>query len=263
MSENTFLSEVTHLSWRGGIVLALLIAAIFFSRRIKTFPRDLIFTISALLSSLFGIVTSTQLYKAGVNQTILTVLGLWVIAKAMQKQRLLPFSRVYPKWAQTSNASPVKWKKCVILLLLLGAISAIFAGMAIGSAFFSVGLLLLLLRPFPLRKSFAEEFPLPFLLETFSAYIFFFAIQSSGLSQWVASSLQGWGLPALLLLFFSFAQLASHGMPRPLAFAIPFSVALALFTERPVPLFLSGITMALAAAVPLFRISKSADRTCN
>jgi hypothetical protein len=233
---------MAHLCWQGGVVVGLLLMGILFTPLIKKYPRDLIFTTSALLTPLFGIVPSGELYTAGVNQVTLTILGLWAMGTAMRQQGLFHSVAIHS----------VKWKKHVILLVFLGTIFGILAGAAIGSAFFFAGLLLLLIRPFPLKKSFREEFPLPLLLEIFGAYVFFFAMQNSGLSAWAASFVDGMSPLVILPLFFFCALLASHVMPCPLAFAVLFSVALTLFPGQPDALFLAGANIALAAAVPLF-----------
>ncbi|MGC1879059.1 MAG: hypothetical protein WA678_06765 [Rhabdochlamydiaceae bacterium] len=177
----THLFDVAHLSWQGGVVLGLLFLGVFLSRFIPSIPRDLTLVTAALLTPLFGIVSSTQLYEAGVNQVVLTVLGLWIMGKAVQERG---------------------WKMYIALLLFFGALIASFFGTAIGTAFFLAASLLLLVRPFPLKKTFRDQFPLPLFLEIFSAYIFFFAAQESGLIAWAVSSVQGWSPFILLCLFF-------------------------------------------------------------
>ncbi len=186
---------LTHLSWQGGVVLGLLFLSIFLAQVIKSFPRDLTFTIVALLTPLFGVVSSKELCNAGVNQVILTVLGLWMMGKACEHQGLFHLlktclHRYFPTWT-ASNSTPmrVKWKTWVTPSLFLGAIAATFFAVPVGTAFFAAGLLLLLFHPFPIRKAFREEFPLPLLLWIFSASIFFTAMQNSGLSSWIASLL--------------------------------------------------------------------------
>ncbi len=149
---------------------------------IKSLPRDLIFAIAALTCSFFGIISSTEIYKAMVNIPILTIIGLWTIGKV---------TKTYPK-----------------------------------------------------------EFPLPLLLEIFSAWIFFFAMQNSGLASRAASWIQAWPPFLLFLGFFLVAQTLAHFMPRPVAFAVLFSIALVLFTG--ISLLLIGANIALAAAFPLF-----------
>src|SRR6267154_2623496 len=305
--DNTLLSA--HLSWQGGIVLGLLFLSILFSHLIKAFPKDLIFTFAALSNPFFGIVSSRELYQAGVNQAILAVVGLCIIGKAFEQQGLfypaisglLPIKKesllrrtvflvqvafcgaflnhhYFPKAALQlmtlrfekektdssilgfpftylflvgglataigtpvnmmflslySNAVPEAISHFFAFLPLaifffLAAIAATFFAVAIGTAFFIAGLLLLLLLPFSIKKAFCEEFPLPLLLEIFSAAIFFFAMRNSGLSQWAASLIHGTQPFILLTLCFFTAQIAAHFMPRPVAFAVLFSIAFSL-----------------------------------
>ena len=73
-------------------------------------------------------------------------------------------------------------------------------------------------------KTWSEKSPLPLLIEIFTAYLFYFAIKSTALGSWTAALLQN--LPqwsALALLFLS-AQAFSFLVPRPIAFAILFSL---------------------------------------
>ena len=144
--------------------------------------KDLIFVIIALMTSFFGIISSTEIYKAIINIPILVVVGLWLLGK--------------------------------------------------------------------ITKTFNKEFPLPLLLEIFSAWIFFFAMQNSGLASWSASLIQAWPPFLFFLVFFLIAQTFAHFMPRPVAFAVLFSIAFTLFTG--VPLLLIGANIAVAAAFPLF-----------
>jgi hypothetical protein len=363
-------------------VLGLLFLSILFSHLIKAFPKDLIFTFAALSNPFFGIVSSRELYQAGVNQAILAVVGLWIIGKAFEQQGLfypaisglLPIKKesllrhtvflvqvafcgaflnhhYFPKAALQlmtlrfekektdssilgfpftylflvgglataigtpvnmmflslySNAVPeaishffaflplailpillsllllvalhkifpkrlevkpcavifpepirVKCKGYVALFFFLAAIAATFFAVAIGTAFFIAGLLLLLLLPFSIKKAFCEEFPLPLLLEIFSAAIFFFAMRNSGLSQWAASLIHGTQPFILLTLCFFTAQIAAHFMPRPVAFAVLFSIAFSLFAKQPTQLFLIGANIAFATAVPVFGVLKT------
>ena len=430
----TPLYEKISLNWQGGVVLALLLLPILLTKLLKKIPRDLLFTISALLSSLAGIISSAQLYQSAANQAIFTILGLWLLGKAMQQQgifhscvplftpvkkegifsRILfflqaiifgaflqhryfslttlrslsrnaerrkgdlsiygfpfaylfligglataigtptnilfltlyshsmgdilsnlfaflpfaalpilfslllflivkkkfrkPFSQfidaatcaVVPpdslliskaqsltavrKGRSISKKDPLqsgdlilftrpparlpfsqialfidavptsvkRWKKALVVLFFFGAILSTLAGIPIGTAFFAAGFILLFIRPFPLRKSFLEEFPLPLFLEIFSAYVYFFAIRSSGLNAWIASLISFRAPFFLLSLFFIVAQLASHFMPRPIVFASLFSIALAIFSDYPNQLLLISINIAFASAVPLF-----------
>ncbi len=425
--ENALL--VTHLSWQGGAVLGLLFLSIFLAQLIKSFPKDLIFTFAALLTPLFGAVSSKELFHAGVSQAILAVLGLWMIGKACEQQGLfhsivpwlmqvkqdnllsrimfllqtaligaffhhryfskatlrllaqrfekadssilgfpfaylllaggfataigtpsniiflslysiavpeavshffaflplavLPilltlltvtifhkvFRTIFPHFLETHNCavippdslligkttdlpvfregwslsgktklasgdlilfdkgpihhlsqliafSPtiirVKWKAWVALFLFLAAIAATYFAVAIGTAFFVAGLVLLLFHPFSIKKTFRDKFPLPLLLEIFSATIFFVAMRNSGLSQWIASFVN-WGCPFLFFLFFFFcSQIAAHFMTRLLALAALFSIAFFLFSGHPAHLLIAGANIAFASAVPLF-----------
>lgn len=194
--DNSLLSA--HLSWQGGIVLGLLFSSILLSRITKAFPEDLIFTFAALFHAFFGIVSSTELYQASVNQFILAVLGLWIIGKAFD-----------------------------------------------------------LLRPFSLKKTFREQFPLPLLLEIFSAAIFFFAMRNSGLSQWCASSIYGASPFIFLPLFFFIGHIAAHFMPRPIAFAMLFSIAFSLCATQSTQLFCLGTNIGIATAAPLLSAAKT------
>jgi hypothetical protein len=422
---------VTHLSWQGGIVLGLLFLSVFLAQFIESFPKDLIFTFAALLSPLFGIVSSKELYHASVNQAILAVLGLWVIGKASAQQGLfhtiipwlvqvkkenllsriifflqtaffgaflhhryfpliilrwmaqrfeksdssvlgfpfaylfliggfatvigtssnmiflslysiaipevisqffaflplaiLPillallllvifhkaFRKIFPQFLEAPTCAVIppdslligkkterltvlregkllsdspklasgdlvlfgkgpvnplfsqlivfnstlirtRWKAWVTLFLFLAAIISTFFTVAIGTAFFVAGLLLLLFHPFSMKKTFREEFPLPLLLEIFSASIFFFAMRNSGLSGWVATFIDGKPPVIFLTLFFFLAQIAAHFMPRPLAFAVIFSVAFSLLSGQPAQLLIAGANIAFASAIPLF-----------
>lgn len=434
MELQPLLSTESYLSWQGTALLILIFLPIFIARFISTIPRDLLFTIAALLSGLTGIVPSAHLYHAAFNQAIITVFGVWLIGKAMQQQGLFhactafllsvkkegylgrfiffcqtlllgaflqhryfplsilrtclriaekqrgdlsiygfpfaylfligglataigtptnilfislyslstgnvltdffiflplsippvfvsaiallilkkqfhkPFSwfietaacavvppdslfigREVPDiivregrpmakkiplqsgdliiFNKTPQRSPLSqyaffnhipqsaarvWKKIIVILSFIGAIISTFAGIPIGMAFFVAGLIALCIRSFPIRKTFQEDFPLPSLLEIFSAYLFFLAMQNSGLNVWLASFFSI-NTPFLLsTLFFVLAQIASHFMPRPIAFSILFSIAAVLFSAHPAQLMLMGINIAFAAALPLF-----------
>jgi hypothetical protein len=143
----------------------------------------------------------------------------------------------------------VTWKGWVALFLFASAICATFFGVGVGTAFFVAGLLSMLVRPFPMRQTFLEKFPLPTLLEIFGAIIFFYALQNSGVSAWAATWVHGW--PSQIG-FFLCAQIAACLMPRPLAFAILFSVAQVAFDSS--QLFLAGAVIAFGAAIPFFSI---------
>jgi hypothetical protein len=97
---------------------------------------------------------------------------------------------------------------------------------------------------FPHWKTFREEFPLPFLLEIFSAYLFFFAIKNSGLAELF---LQGSSPFILLALSFLAAQFFSFFMPLPVVFALLFS----FFSDTPL-FFAAGATIALSLVLNLF-----------
>ena len=305
--DNKFLFQVAHLSWQGGAILGLLFLGVFLSqlaerRIIKFLPRDLIFTVLGLLCPLLGIVSSKELYKAGVNQAILFALGLWILEKAnfsipllkqLRSQADIPnkegiaklqFGAKSALFAQDSDSAQIaysqsslsigaenkpvqkssnlaskvsfatpskKWRGPLVFLLFLGAVIVVCAKMPIGTTFFCMGLVILSVRPFSLKKAFCEEFPLPLLLEIFSAYIFLFATQNSGISQWVASLVKGWSTPILLFLFFVSAQALSYFIPRFLTFLMLFSVVLALFSI-PVQVFLFGVCIAIATAISIF-----------
>jgi hypothetical protein len=420
---------VTHLSWQGGAVLGLFVLSTILAQLTKSFPKDLIFTFAALLNPLFGIVSSKELYQAGVNQAILATLGLWMIGKACEQQGLfhwiasgftqvkkedvlnriifflqtavvgaclhhryfskatlrllarrfektdssvlgfpfaylllvsgfataigtssnmiflslysiavpeaisqvfafLPlaippifltlltltifhtaFRKIFPHFLEApscaiippdslligrttklsifrEDGSPsgktklksgdlillnkgtvhplsqfivfsptmirVKWKTWAVLFLFFAAIAGTFFAVAIGTAFFVAGLLSLFFHPFSIKKVFRDEFPLPLLLEIFSAAIFFAAMRNSGLSQWTASYIL-WECPFLfLILFFFCSQIATHFMPRQLAFAALFSIASILFSSHADHLLIVGAHIAFASAVPLF-----------
>lgn len=434
MEIETLLAIKSVLSWKGIVVLVLILLPVFLSHFLKAIPRDLMFTIAALISALTGIVPSEQLFHAVANQAIMAVFGLWLVGKAMHQQGLFhhyvsfllpvkkewrlsrliffcqtlifgaflqhryfplamlrPLSRDAEKeggdlsvygfpfgylfligglataignpanillltlfsisngniltdffafaplallpilfsviilhivkkmfrkpYSQFLNAAacavvpsdslligkepidtvlregkPITkmttlqsgdlilftktpprapfshyalfnhthfgatrlWKKIIIVLCFLGAIGSTLVDIPIGSAFFVAGLILLCIHSFPIRKTFQEEFPLPPLLEIFSAYIFFIAMQNSGLSNWLASLISVRSPSLILTLFFFITQLLSHLMPRPVAFSIPFSIALTLFSNHPAQLLLIGINIAFAAALPLF-----------
>jgi hypothetical protein len=419
------------MNWQSAMVLLLLIIPVFFSLFTRLIPRDLCFTIAALLSALGGIVSSSQLYQALANQTIFAVLGLWLMGKSMQQQgifqRLVPYlsfvkkerplgylrfflrvivlgaffhhryaplsmlrplvreaekkrgdlkifgfpfaylfligglataigvptnllflflspiwiekglfsffiflpfavmpiflsclflfffrNRFHKPFAQfidatacalvppdslwigkkqsatvvrngktIARATPlqsgdlllwaktkppfsqlalfihaplpsVQFKQILVGFLFLGAIIASLVGMKLGTAFLLAGLICLALRTFPIKITFSEEFPFPALLEIFSAYVFFFAMQRSGLDAWFAGVLAFLSPYVLLPLFFVLAQVFAHFMPRPVAFSILFSIMLNIVNGYPTQLVLAGITIAFGTAVPLF-----------
>lgn len=289
------LSSTARLSWQAASVLGLLFSGIFFSQAkipyFKSLPRDLIFVIAGLLSSLLGIVPSTQIYQASANQSIFAVLGLWVLKEASEQHLFSFLPKMNQKWTfgpkrepsrinfldhfrDTSRRIPIgrrKWKACAILLFFLAAIVVIFMKAPIGTSFFCAGLCTLLIHPFSLKKTFREGFPLPFFLEIFGAYLFFFAIQNSGLSQWAASFIQGWPLLVLIPLFFSLALILSAIVPGPLAFAVFFSTASALFSQSQSQCLLLGGAIAFAVVILSFRklipigkkAMKPSDRVCS
>src|SRR5689334_12808346 len=74
------------MHWQEVAVASLLVLSILCSKLFRAFPRDLIFAIAALSTSLLGIVSSKQIFAAAVSQAILAVFGLWLLAKAMQYQ---------------------------------------------------------------------------------------------------------------------------------------------------------------------------------
>jgi hypothetical protein len=82
-----------------------------------------------------------------------------------------------------------------------------------------------------------KKFPLPLLLEIFSAYLFYFAIKNTALDSWIAPFLQNLPQWSVLTLLFLAAQALAFLMPRPVAFAILFSIG--------VPL-LGAVTIALS-----------------
>jgi hypothetical protein len=77
------------------------------------------------------------------------------------------------------------------------------------------------------------------------------------LSKWSASLIQGVSPFIFLTLCFFIAQIAAHFMPRPLAFAVLFSIAFSLFERQQAQLFLTGANLAFASAVPLFGTPKT------
>ncbi|MBS0603409.1 MAG: hypothetical protein JSS60_00055 [Verrucomicrobia bacterium] len=434
MPDAPLLPELTQLSWQGTAVIGLLFLSVLLSKILKLLPRDLIFTVAALLTALFGIVTSNQVYFSAVSQAVFAVLGLWLLGKGMQHQgffhtlatlfspnkkgktfsrvlfylqtafcgaffhhRYFPLTVLRPllrraergRWSLEGIGAPfgyllvigglataigtpanillldlysstvagvlsdiffvlplsilpilfsvsffllfqkrfrrpfpqvleapscgailpdslaigkatdfpvlrdgkllaastplesgdllllykeppastfsllalfdppsfarhVRWKRIAAPVLFLAAVLSTFAGAPVGTAFLCSGLLALLLRIFPVKKSFREEFPLPALLEIFSAHLFFFAMLSSGLNVSLAS-LASCKCPYLLLtLFFISSQAAVHFIPRAIALATLFSIALALFNGHPDQILFSGTVIAFAAAAPLF-----------
>ncbi len=422
------------LNWQGAVVLLLLFLAVVLSKLWRKVPRDLLFTVAALLTALIGVVSSAQIFQSVVNQAIFAILGLWLFGKAMQQQgvfqtcrgflkpvgkdnwlrrilflchavlvgaflnhryfllstlrhtvrhaekekgelnlygfplaylllvgglataigtptnllllslysalspeiitdifaffpiALLPilvslivlclfrkeFRKIFSQFIDAGNCAVVppdallldpaqpltvvregksvsrtlplqsgdlivfnklptyvpfsqialfsnspyakaRWlKNLLIILLFLGALVATVSGVPVGTAFLCGGILVLLLHSFPVRKTFQEEFPLPFLLEIFSAYIFFFALQNSNVSQWLASFVTFQSPVLSLTLFFILAQVLAHFMPRPLAFSALFSMALVLFQAQPEHLLLISVNIAFATAIPLF-----------
>jgi hypothetical protein len=215
------------MPWAGGAVLALLFLSAIASKLVKSHPRDLIFAIASLLTPLFGIVPSEQICQAFTNQAMLAVIGFWIFTKSLRE------------------FSP--WKTFAAVALFLASLAAFSAGIAIGVSFFCAGLLLLFIRPFPIGKTFREEFPLPLLLEIFSAYLFFFAIKNSGLAGLSALFLQGSSPWILLALSILAAQIFSFFMPLPVVFAVLFS----FFSDSSLS-FVAGATIALSLLLNLF-----------
>ncbi len=257
--------DVAPLSWQGGAVIGLLFASIFLSKRIKAIPRDLIFTIAGLLTAMIGIVGSAQIYQAAVNQATMAALGIWLLGQAMRQQQLLVFvtHTALPLLYSAIGFSPVQrvehirtypilWKKIALAILLFAALFSIFIGLPIGTALFCTGIATLAIRAFPIKQTFLEEFPLPVLLEFFSAYLFYFAIANSGLDDCLATLIPSKSLYFALPLFFILAQVISRFTPRAVAFAVLFSVALSLFNGHPRQILAAGIVIALSTALPLF-----------
>ncbi len=75
-------------SWQEGILLVLLLGAIVGSFYPRFLPRDLCYFIAAVLTAVAGIVPAKVLFFSIANPAILTVVGLWVLAKAMEKTGL-------------------------------------------------------------------------------------------------------------------------------------------------------------------------------
>ncbi len=96
-------------------------------------------------------------------------------------------------------------------------------------------------------KTFRGEFPLPLLLEIFSAYLFFFAIKNSGLAGLSSLFLQGYSPLILLTLCFLAPQIFSFFMPLPVVFAVLFS-----FFSGTTLFFAAGATIALSLVLNLF-----------
>ena len=98
----------------------------------------------------------------------------------------IPFSQI-ALFSGATLIAMAHWKKIIVILLFFGSIVSVLTGVPIGTAFLSAGVILLLIRPFALKKALRDEFPLSPLLEIFSAYLFFLSMQSSGLHTWIAS----------------------------------------------------------------------------
>lgn len=157
--------------FQGALVLGLLILAILFSRN-TYHPRDLIFAIAGLMTSLFGIVPSPQISQALFNPFTWIILGWWVLKKLQRRPTL---------------------------------------------------------------------FPLPLLLDIFSAYLFYFAMQNSGLAALLEPFFITWPTFLLCVLFFLFAQMLARWTAFPLSFALLFSI----IPHSPI---LLGISIALGAS---------------
>ncbi len=83
-----------------------------------------------------------------------------------------------------------------------------------------------------------KKFPLPLFLEIFSAYLFYFAIKNTALDSWIAPLLQNLPQWSVLTLLFLSAQALSFLMPRPIAFAISFSIGVPLLAAATIALSL-------------------------
>ncbi len=87
-------------------------------------------------------------------------------------------------------------------------------------------------------KTWFQKFPLPLLLEIFSAYLFYFAIKNTALDSSAAAPLQNLPEWSLFGLLFLAAQALSFLMPRPIAFAILFSIGVSLLAAATIALSL-------------------------
>ncbi len=195
---------------------------------------------------------------------MMTLLGIWLLGRAMHQQRVFPFfsRKVLPlpfsaigfdnAYRNCSELQATLWKKIVIAALLFAAIFSAIAGLPIGTAFFCAGIATLAIRAFPIKRTFLEEFPLPILLEFFSAYLFYFALSQSGLSAGLANLIPSLSLYFALPLFFVLAQFISYFMPRSVAFAVLFSIASSHFSGHSGEVLVTGIAIALSTALPLF-----------
>ncbi len=269
------------MSWQGVAVTGLLVSSVLFSKFTKKFPRDLIFTIAALLTAVAGIISSKQIYQSLTSQAILTAIGFWIIGRAVGTPRtffshqlpvncillaslffsklpvalvLLLFSLFLLREGQFFRFPQlIVWKRVFVLLFYFAAVLMIIAGFPIGTIFFWAAMVILLMRPFPVVDVVCKEFPLPRFLELFSATLFFFAINSSRLNHFAAGFVPAsWPFAFTLTLFALAAQGISFLMPRPVAFAALFSVVLSLFSGHPNQIVISGIVLGFSTAFPFF-----------
>ena len=100
-------------------------------------------------------------------------------------------------------------------------------------------------RFFPSAKTFQEKFPLPLLVEIFSAYLFYFACKNSGLDLWLVSFLQKFSFWTFLILSFFCTQGLAFLMPRPIVFALLFSITAALLSGSFFFIGIATITLSL------------------
>lgn len=155
--------------------------------------------------------------------------------------------------------SPILWKQIAVCFLWVTTLVATLLGWPVGSAFLCAGLLALMLRTVPVSVL-RERLPLPSLLEIFSAALFFFAMDSSGLNVSLAHFMSMTSPSLILPVLFMLALLASRGMPRPVAFAILFSPVSSLFAGSPAQILVAGAVIAFATALPLFGKFSSMER---
>ncbi len=152
----------------------------------------------------------------------------------------------------SSHGHHVLWKQITVFVIFIAAIVVTILGVPIGTTFLCAGAFILIFGFIPIKKTFREEFPLPVLLEIFSAHLFFYAMLSSHLNGTFAGLFFCKCPYFCLPIFFVLAHVAAHFMPRPIAFATLFSVALALFAGFPIKILFTGIVVAFASTIPLF-----------
>lgn len=268
------------MSWQAVAVTSLLLSSILFSNFIKRFPRDLIFTITGLLTAVAGIISSGKIYQSLTSQAILTAVGFWLFGRALGapstffSHRLLVncillaslfvskisiaivlflFSLFLLHEGQFKFEGRKLRQTILVLLIYLAAAIMTIAGLPIGTTFFFTGMAILLIRPSPVKEVFRKEFPLPGLLDLFSAYLFFFAINSSGLNRIAADLIPAnWPFIPTLTLFVLAAQGISFLMPCTVAFSILFSIALSFFSGHPDQIVISGTVLAFFTTLPFF-----------